>query len=145
MTETRTLNIAFGAVIKNANGGSGDDELIGNDIGNVLSGLVGADTLDGGGGDDTLSGGAGADVFLFDALADLTANTDHITDFDVSDSLDFSGIGGLTFTGTGFFNSSPGEVRFYLQATSTIFEIDSNGDAIADHRFVRHQINWNRF
>ena len=42
------LAIAFGAVIENAIGGSGNDLLTGNRVANVLAGGAGADTLDGG-------------------------------------------------------------------------------------------------
>ena len=48
-----TVGIAYGAIIENANGGSGADELIGNDADNVLTGNGGNDIMDGGLGDDT--------------------------------------------------------------------------------------------
>jgi len=46
--ESRTFAIAYNAVIENANGGSGNDTLIGNDVNNVLDGGAGNDTLVGG-------------------------------------------------------------------------------------------------
>lgn len=46
----------------NANGGFGNDEIIGNDGNNVLSGDAGNDTLNGGGGADMLIGGGGDDT-----------------------------------------------------------------------------------
>ena len=52
------LSIAIGAVIENAIGGSGNDEINGNHVGNMLSGLAGNDTMNGGAGNDTLYGGA---------------------------------------------------------------------------------------
>nr|MDP2192589.1 DUF4214 domain-containing protein [Rhodoferax sp.] len=55
---TDNLAIAFGSIIENAIGGSGNDTLIGNDANN---------SLDGGGGNDTLYGGAGNDTFDWDA------------------------------------------------------------------------------
>ena len=55
------FTIAHGAQIENANGGDGDDLVIGNESGNVLSGLGGDDTLLGGDGVDTLDGGDGKD------------------------------------------------------------------------------------
>jgi Ca2+-binding RTX toxin-like protein len=51
---TDNLGIAYGAVIENALGGSGNDLLTGNDV---------ANHLDGGAGNDTMYGGAGNDVF----------------------------------------------------------------------------------
>ncbi len=45
--------IAYGAVIENATGGSGDDVLTGNAANNLLDGGAGADRMAGGAGDDT--------------------------------------------------------------------------------------------
>ncbi len=47
------MTIARGTVIENAIGGRGADTLIGNDVGNVLTGGAGNDTIDGGGNVDT--------------------------------------------------------------------------------------------
>jgi Ca2+-binding RTX toxin-like protein len=56
------LGIAYGAVIENAFGGSGDDKLIGNDVDNVLIGNGGNDTIYGNGGNDTIDGGSGTNI-----------------------------------------------------------------------------------
>jgi len=58
------LSIARGAVIENAIGGFGDDEIIGNSANNRLEGREGLDFLDGAAGGDTLIGGAGPDILL---------------------------------------------------------------------------------
>ncbi|MDG2535387.1 M10 family metallopeptidase C-terminal domain-containing protein [Sphingomonas sp. HITSZ_GF] len=58
---TGNVSIARGAVIENAIGGSGVDLMIGNDVGNKLTGGLGDDTLIGLAGDDILDGGAGSD------------------------------------------------------------------------------------
>ena len=50
---TDILGIAFGCIIENAIGGSGNDTLIGNDSDNSLNGGVGSNNLDGGNGSDT--------------------------------------------------------------------------------------------
>jgi hypothetical protein len=50
---SNNLAIAFGAVIENATGGSGNDTLIGNSSANLLQGNAGNDVLDGGAGIDT--------------------------------------------------------------------------------------------
>ncbi|MEI6213686.1 MAG: M10 family metallopeptidase [Desulfuromonadales bacterium] len=50
---TDNLAIAYGCIIENATGGSGNDTLIGNDYNNKLTGGPGNDTLIGGGGIDT--------------------------------------------------------------------------------------------
>ena len=67
------ISISRGTVIENAVGGTGNDEIVGNDVANVLNGNDGDDTLDGGLGDDTLQGGAGDDTArLSGVLADYT-------------------------------------------------------------------------
>ncbi|MCE3290061.1 MAG: Serralysin, partial [Caulobacter sp.] len=81
--------IARGVTIENAIGGSGVDDMFGNDAANILSGGAGADSLRGLGGDDTLTGGADADVFWVtigggaDTVTDFTLGTDllNISDF----------------------------------------------------------------
>jgi Ca2+-binding RTX toxin-like protein len=55
------FTIANGVVIENATGGSGDDALMGNSVGNVLKGENGHDTLVGREGADQLQGGTGKD------------------------------------------------------------------------------------
>lgn len=50
---TGNVSIARGTVIENAVGGSGADQLIGNDVGNILTGGLGNDALDGGSNVDT--------------------------------------------------------------------------------------------
>ena len=67
--------IANGVLIENATGGSGDDELIGNDADNLLVGNAG---------DDQLTGGSGIDTFVFnfgdgfDSIADFELGTDLV-------------------------------------------------------------------
>ena len=51
--------------IENANGGSGNDTLVGNAIANVLNGGTGNDTFTGGGGNDTIIGGTGTDTAVY--------------------------------------------------------------------------------
>ena len=57
---TDNLAIAFGCVIENATGGSGNDTLIGNDTSNILCGGAGNDSIDGGSG--------GLDVALYSGI-----------------------------------------------------------------------------
>ncbi|MFN8187069.1 MAG: calcium-binding protein [Gaiellales bacterium] len=54
-------NPLSGQDVENANGGSGNDQLVGSDAGNVLNGNAGNDALTGGGSTDTLNGGDGDD------------------------------------------------------------------------------------
>ncbi len=51
------------SLIENANGGSGGDRIVGNELGNVLRGNSGNDTLTGLGGNDTIIGGSGSDTY----------------------------------------------------------------------------------
>lgn len=51
---TETVGIAFGALIENAIGGGGTDNLQGNELNNILWGGDGADLMGGGGGSDVL-------------------------------------------------------------------------------------------
>jgi serralysin len=73
------LAIARGVTIENADGGSGDDTLLGNLVNNSLKGNAGDDTLvgnagndslDGGVGDDFMSGGIGNDTYIIDSYED---------------------------------------------------------------------------
>jgi Ca2+-binding RTX toxin-like protein len=53
--------IAYGVVLENARGGSGNDNIFGNAAKNDLNGNDGRDTIKAGSGSDTLRGGTGAD------------------------------------------------------------------------------------
>lgn len=64
------LAIAYGVLIENAIGGSGNDTLTGNRGDNGLDGGAGNDTINGGLGADTLMGGEGNDVLTGGAGAD---------------------------------------------------------------------------
>ncbi|MGZ9062039.1 MAG: hypothetical protein ACXW2K_09015, partial [Allosphingosinicella sp.] len=84
--------IANGIVIENATGGSGNDVLVGNQVGNVLTGNGGNDQLMGQGGNDTLVGGGGAtDTAYYDGVSShytVTRNVDgtgRITSYTVTD------------------------------------------------------------
>ncbi|MDG6078745.1 matrixin family metalloprotease [Erythrobacter litoralis] len=81
---TDNVGIAYGAIIENAIGGSGDDLLVGNDAEN---------TLTGNGGSDGLFGGAGADVFVLDG--DFAGDgSDLIADFTSDDTIRLTNVAG---------------------------------------------------
>ena len=69
--------------IENAIGGRGSDNIYGNVVANLLSGLAGNDLLYGALGTDTLIGGAGRDKFVFNSTAESLsgARRDTIADF----------------------------------------------------------------
>ena len=69
------FTIAAGVVIENAEGGSGNDVLTGNDASNNLAGNSGSDVLYGGTGNDTLDGGEGVDTASY-ADADNNVSVD---------------------------------------------------------------------
>jgi serralysin len=74
------VGIAYGAIIENAIGGSGNDSMIGNSADNIMRGNagndliasgLGNDTLDGGAGNDEMLGGAGNDLYVVGEEADV--------------------------------------------------------------------------
>ena len=79
------VSIAKGVVVENAIGGSGDDELIGNQVSNRLTGGAGADRLHGGG---------GADTFVYTRVSDSPMESPDILEDFVSgvDKIDLSGL-----------------------------------------------------
>lgn len=75
------LGIAYGCIIENVIGGSGNDAIFGNSANNVLSGGLGNDTLIDIEGNDTLNGGSGIDTakyFLDKASFDIQVYSDYI-------------------------------------------------------------------
>ncbi len=59
---TYNISIAYSCNIESAVGGSGNDTIIGNDLGNLLYGGAGVDSITGGAGNDVVIGGFGADA-----------------------------------------------------------------------------------
>jgi|GEM_PF-937362 len=154
--ETATGSLLFQvAADKALNGGAGNDTVKGgngNDVlkgwgGNdFLTGAYGADTLGGGSGADTLlgglgtdmlTGGEGNDVFKYKSLAEFGGqyySSDTITDLTVGDQIDLSAITGLTFAGFGNnFSGVANQVSVHGEWGTTLLQIDSNGDKIADY------------
>jgi len=86
---TNNIAIAYSAMIENAVGGAGHDNLSGNALPNrleggagndTLVGYAGNDTLAGGSGNDTVDGGDGSDVAVLDGnYASYTFNYDTMT------------------------------------------------------------------
>ncbi|MED5422090.1 MAG: M10 family metallopeptidase, partial [Pseudomonadota bacterium] len=81
---TNNIVIAYGAVIENAIGGSGNDSIYGNDADNILSGGGGNDWLYASNGNDQLFGGEGDDraFFNYDVIA-YTITIDSATSVSV--------------------------------------------------------------
>ena len=75
------------SLIENANGGSGNDTIVGNVAANTLHGNGGSDTLTGGPGDDVLDGGSGTDkAVYFGNLADYTVTDNGDGTYTVADN-----------------------------------------------------------
>jgi serralysin len=64
MGSVGNLSIGNGSIIENAIGGSGDDDISGNNVANTLRGNIGDDRLFGGASDDNLYGGSGNDHLI---------------------------------------------------------------------------------
>lgn len=126
-------------LIENANGGSGNDTLVGNQADNRLAGGGGNDVLDGGDGDDILiggpgddilTGGQGADRFVFEASG---GGNDTVTDFGVGDRLEVTGLPLSAFLGEG--NGAgllQGQAQIERAGGSTRVLIGTNGTPGAD-------------
>ena len=85
---TENIAIAYGVVIENATGGSGNDIFYGNSSNNVLTGNNGNDTFYGSLGNDTINGGVGTDIinysnniadFLVSIVDSVTLGLYHLT------------------------------------------------------------------
>ena len=77
-------------------GSSFSDVVIGDSHDNVFDGGAGSDVIHGGKGNDTLTGGAGNDTFTWSKSDVYNTKSqqgwaDHVTDFQVGDTLDMSG------------------------------------------------------
>ena len=120
-----------GTILITLEGNAGDDFLSADAI---LNGGDGNDTLTGGTGRDTLTGGAGDDDFVFYAReSGVNGQADIITDFQIGrDDLDLSQIGDIAWIGNNAFSATAGEARQYVSGTTTIVEIDINGDGVRD-------------
>ena len=88
-----TVWIGPGSVIESAQGGTGNDTLIGNATANLLVGMNGNDYLNGSGGNDRLyggagsdrmAGGAGSDSFYFNTAIAPAGNVDKLLDFNAA-------------------------------------------------------------
>lgn len=98
-TTNKNLAIAFNVTIENANGGTGDDVLHGNDAKNVLDGRRGADAILGYGGDDTL-------INSLDAVAVAGDDVEHGGSPGYTGTGEHLGIGGRSFSFDAFNGGS---------------------------------------
>jgi serralysin len=143
------------ALIENARGGAGDDEIAGNGRANRLTGGQGDDRLEGlgradrlfggrgddwlagGKGGDRLTGGAGADSFVYHHVSDAPTGgrAEQVLDFAVGrDRLDFSALseGDLTVFGASAFHAGQAGVRMLRRDGDTVVRVDADGDGRGD-------------
>jgi Ca2+-binding RTX toxin-like protein len=112
-------------------GNAGNNYIRGGAGADVISAGAGNDVLIGDQGNDRLTGGAGSDIFVF---TDTDHSRDTITDFQHGvDKIDLgwwqSEMGAdFHFIGAASFGHHAGEGRF----ANGLFELDANGDGIAD-------------
>jgi Ca2+-binding RTX toxin-like protein len=98
--------------LENAIGGSGDDDIYGNDLRNVLWGNDGNDWLEGESGNDTFYGGLGNDDFIGDSGADTVDFADSPAGIEADVSLGFASgegddsIGGVEIIKGSAFNDT---------------------------------------
>ncbi len=103
------IGIAYGAIIENAIGGSGDDQINGNQADNVFT------------------GGAGADTFILALFGDNDTSVDTITDFATGvDTIDLSEFAGL----------ETANVQF--DTASDTLSVDTNNDGAFDFTAIVH-------
>lgn len=122
------VTIANGAIIENAQGGNGNDILIGNSQNNTLFGGVGNDQLVGGLGKDTLNGGDGNDIFKFNSITESKIGIkyrDIISDFTSGDKIDLSGIDAKSkFTSNDSFNFLGGQAPTSSNANGALWFVN---------------------
>jgi serralysin len=146
------IAIALGAIIENVIGGTGNDTISGNGVGNFINGEAGDDTLIGGGGNDTIDGGSGVDRAVFSGLraaytltglagsgarvagpdgTDTLANVEYIVFDDETVATPINHAPVVSVAGT--VTLSKGNT---LVAASSLFTAsDPDGDAIASYGF----------
>jgi hypothetical protein len=137
-----------GAVTLDASGYTGIDGLslilVGHDGSDIMIGSAGNDffaNITGQvSGNDVYTGNGGFDIYDYTFAAD-SMNGDTITDFDIDDVIDFrfntlqpgeSPVLANHFIGADAFSGAAGEYRYQIDGTTTVVQVDSDGDTIVD-------------
>ncbi len=129
------LTIAAGTSIENAVGGDGNDTLIANARGSVLTGMGGNDTLtgasgidvlNGGKGNDGIDGGAGSDVVVLRGAQSSYTVTKTVTGYSVLDK-----------TGGEGFDSLTSVERLHFANAWVALDTDANGIAGKAYRIYQ--------
>jgi Ca2+-binding RTX toxin-like protein len=114
------------SAIENATGGSGEDILIANLVGNRLTGGTNADVFKW-----AASGDAGTGA-LADTILDFAAGSDTINLADIDANPATGGNDAFAFIGTAAFHNVAGEVRYEVTSGSAHVFADLDGNGIAD-------------
>ena len=135
---TNNIIIAFGAVIENAIGGSGADNIYGNGADNILSGGGGNDWLYASGGNDQLQGQDGNDTAVFNYdISEYTISIDNATTVTVTHNNATEGTNIVTdvesFEFNGVTYDMNGLEAFDVSMGNVIFRFDFEG---TDHAHV---------
>lgn len=120
-------------LIEAAYGGSGNDQIVGNEANNLLRGNAGNDTLQGGAGTDTLMGGSGADRFDF---SDGASGADQISDFSASDTIVLrDAVAGSIALGDGT-GLTQGQAAFGYNGVNNVLYVGLDGTVGSDLQIV---------
>ncbi len=138
------------SMVSNLITGSGNDQITGNDLDNIITANAGSDIIAGGEGSDTVSGGAGADTVYFgsghnvlrDLLADMNGDSVHGLGFtstlDILDTLvGRSNIGVATDGGLSSLTIGASTVQLYGDFSA--------GDFMAAARGAHTEISYVNF
>lgn len=148
------FTIAAGAVIENAAGNSGNDQLFGNSANNLLQGGAGDDELTGFAGKDTLVGGLGSDVFKFTDQIEsgpTMLSADVITDFDplydrfdlrdMDANSDIAGNQGFAFQGFVSSFTDAAQIRAAYVSGNTVLYLNTDTDMSTESVIVLNGIH----
>ena len=91
------LGIARGTVIENAIGGSGNDTIIGNEVGNFLQGVDGNDLIEGGLGNDTIHGGQGTNTAVMGVDSSTITVTGNAINLVITSAMGVDHYNGIQF------------------------------------------------
>jgi Ca2+-binding RTX toxin-like protein len=125
------IQLNSGSTFENLIGGSSQNVLVGNELGNLILGGAGNDTLAGGGDGDVLRGAQGNDTYIFSAAASF--ENDFVVEFPAQgiDTLDFSSLSTGVTLGLNTNSIQPAHTNRTVQLNQTfVFEnlIGGSGD-----------------
>ncbi|MBI3506720.1 MAG: M10 family metallopeptidase C-terminal domain-containing protein, partial [Proteobacteria bacterium] len=125
---------------ENATGGTWDDDIIGNALGNVLNGGAGTgnDTLEGGLGADTMVGGAGNDMYYVDNVGDSVVEsagqgTDQVISYITFSLAALANVENVTLSGIGAIDATGNALAnvLYGNAAANILDGGAGNDTMA--------------